>query len=345
MLSTIVEDLIRPLTRREMQILTQIAEGNSNKQIASILGVTEQTVKNHVTAILSKLNANHRAHAVSLAMRNGLISTQFNTSGSQTEKQSSSKPPETELTINKKNGQASTYISAIAGIEDFLNKGLCPKEDPDSCIRCNRLRDHDEVLKFMAEALHKLDPQIIEKIRQVSREYRQNRLTEMMSTVNAFINYFLDHRETGTTPRKEIVSRKSILPDLIQRLDLPPVRPSSFDSSDTHSPKKMIRSLQADLCLPPNNKSQLRAWSDNGDNKVKINMLHEDFLSSEKDDNRYAWYLFSIWAKQVLLSNYENDSGALADEVVGLFCRAGPLLNHFVSRPRTASRNVEAVKS
>jgi two-component system, NarL family, response regulator DegU len=67
------EDIIVPLTHREKQILTRIAEGNSNKKIAGILEISEQTIKNHVSAILRKLNANDRAHAVVLGLRLGYI--------------------------------------------------------------------------------------------------------------------------------------------------------------------------------------------------------------------------------------------------------------------------------
>jgi len=70
---TIMETITAPLTYRETQILNYIAEGNSNKQIAHILGISEQTIKNHVSSILRKLNANDRAHAVALAIRNGWI--------------------------------------------------------------------------------------------------------------------------------------------------------------------------------------------------------------------------------------------------------------------------------
>lgn len=69
-----VGDITAPLTSREVQVLTLISEGNSNKQIAGILGTSEQTIKNHVSAVLRKLNANDRAHAVYIAARDGLIS-------------------------------------------------------------------------------------------------------------------------------------------------------------------------------------------------------------------------------------------------------------------------------
>jgi len=71
-----METLVAPLTPRETQILNCIAEGNSNKQIADILGTSEQTIKNHVSNILRKLNATDRAHAVVLAIRYGWISAE-----------------------------------------------------------------------------------------------------------------------------------------------------------------------------------------------------------------------------------------------------------------------------
>ena len=63
-----------PLTPRETEILHYMAEGYLNKQIADVLSVTEQTIKNHVTSILRKLNANARTHAVVIAIRKGLVS-------------------------------------------------------------------------------------------------------------------------------------------------------------------------------------------------------------------------------------------------------------------------------
>jgi DNA-binding NarL/FixJ family response regulator len=71
-----VKDITTPLTRKELQVLTFIAEGNSNKQIANLLSISDQTIKNHVSAILRKINANYRAHAVFIAIRDGLISIQ-----------------------------------------------------------------------------------------------------------------------------------------------------------------------------------------------------------------------------------------------------------------------------
>jgi two-component system response regulator DegU len=73
-LTRTMEGVAAPLTKRETQILTYVAEGNTNKEIAHILSISEQTIKNHVSAILRKLNANDRAHAVALALHGGWIS-------------------------------------------------------------------------------------------------------------------------------------------------------------------------------------------------------------------------------------------------------------------------------
>lgn len=61
------------LTDREVEILRLVATGNSNKIIASQLAVSEATVKGHMKSILSKLGANDRTHAVTIAMKRGFI--------------------------------------------------------------------------------------------------------------------------------------------------------------------------------------------------------------------------------------------------------------------------------
>lgn len=61
------------LTEREVQVLRLIAAGNANKEIAAQLGLAEDTVKRHVTNLLSKLSANDRTHAVTIALKRGII--------------------------------------------------------------------------------------------------------------------------------------------------------------------------------------------------------------------------------------------------------------------------------
>jgi DNA-binding NarL/FixJ family response regulator len=61
------------LTRREIEVLQEVAGGNSNKVIAHHLAVSEDTVKTHMRNILFKLSANDRTHAVTIAMRRGCL--------------------------------------------------------------------------------------------------------------------------------------------------------------------------------------------------------------------------------------------------------------------------------
>lgn len=65
--------LSEPLTPREIEVLGLLAEGQSNKSIAYRMGISEHTVKFHVTSIMAKLNAGSRTEAVTLGIRQGLI--------------------------------------------------------------------------------------------------------------------------------------------------------------------------------------------------------------------------------------------------------------------------------
>ena len=65
------------LSPREIEVLNIIAQGISNKTIASTLGIGEQTIKNHITSILHKLKASSRTQAVILALRHNLIEPQI----------------------------------------------------------------------------------------------------------------------------------------------------------------------------------------------------------------------------------------------------------------------------
>ena len=61
------------LSDRELAVLRLVATGNANKEIAARLSIGEDTVKRHVTNILAKLEANDRTHAVTIALKRGII--------------------------------------------------------------------------------------------------------------------------------------------------------------------------------------------------------------------------------------------------------------------------------
>jgi DNA-binding NarL/FixJ family response regulator len=70
------EDVCVPLTTREMEVLQAVANGLSNKEIARHLSISEQTVKNHMSAILRKLAVDDRTQAAMYAVRHGWIRVQ-----------------------------------------------------------------------------------------------------------------------------------------------------------------------------------------------------------------------------------------------------------------------------
>jgi len=65
--------IIEPLTPRENDVLLLLVEGLSNREIGARLFLTEGTIKNYVSAIIAKLQANDRTHAVVTALRRGLV--------------------------------------------------------------------------------------------------------------------------------------------------------------------------------------------------------------------------------------------------------------------------------
>ena len=67
------DDLFIPLSPREMEILEHVTRGLSNKEIAYKLGISHQTVKNHMTAILRKLRVDDRTQAAVYALRRGWV--------------------------------------------------------------------------------------------------------------------------------------------------------------------------------------------------------------------------------------------------------------------------------
>jgi DNA-binding NarL/FixJ family response regulator len=72
----LVARMARPplsLTPRELEVLQLVAQGRANKEIAALIGVTERTVKFHLSAIMARLGAANRTEAVTLAAQNGLI--------------------------------------------------------------------------------------------------------------------------------------------------------------------------------------------------------------------------------------------------------------------------------
>jgi ATP/maltotriose-dependent transcriptional regulator MalT len=72
-IATSVKSIESPLTERELQVLGLLGEGKSNKETAVILHISDQTVKNHISHIFTKLGVNDRTSAVLMAISQGWI--------------------------------------------------------------------------------------------------------------------------------------------------------------------------------------------------------------------------------------------------------------------------------
>jgi len=64
---------VEELTPREVEVLRLLADGLGNKEVALRLGISDHTVKFHISSILAKLGAGSRTEAVTLGIRRGLI--------------------------------------------------------------------------------------------------------------------------------------------------------------------------------------------------------------------------------------------------------------------------------
>ncbi|GHU01257.1 hypothetical protein FACS1894186_3630 [Alphaproteobacteria bacterium] len=63
----------KPLTPRQTEVLKWLAHGHSNKAIAFAVGISEATVKLHFNALMRRLQASNRTHALAIAVKHGLI--------------------------------------------------------------------------------------------------------------------------------------------------------------------------------------------------------------------------------------------------------------------------------
>lgn len=67
------KDKIDELTKRELEVLIEVANGKLNKEIANELKISERTVKNHISNIFKKIDVNDRTQAAVFAIKNDLI--------------------------------------------------------------------------------------------------------------------------------------------------------------------------------------------------------------------------------------------------------------------------------
>jgi DNA-binding NarL/FixJ family response regulator len=85
-----LDNTFSPLSPREMEILQHVTRGLSNKEIANILKISHQTVKNHMTSILRKLAVEDRTQAAVFALRRGWVRVDDDSTDSDSDERKSS---------------------------------------------------------------------------------------------------------------------------------------------------------------------------------------------------------------------------------------------------------------
>ncbi len=240
-------------------------------------------------------------------------------------------------------GRGGTRICNLTDLEAFQKE---PWRDHrlEGSIHCDQLKRsadktavvHDEALEALIQSLGKLEPYLSDRVHQVTQEYRQQRMMEVIEKVDRFIARFLRHADDDRFFQPVVHA-----PVLEGRRpnhnghgnSASPHRHNGKDGEHVVSaPRERPHLLRVDLCAPSGNGSvPLRSWSEDGQT-IHINELHRDFLRSQWDDKRWAWYLFTLWAKEKALSEHSSDPAELADQMAGILGCAGPLMNQYLQR-------------
>lgn len=234
-------------------------------------------------------------------------------------------------------GRGGVRLSTLTALEEFQRQPWLSQRLEGS-VRYDRLQGtadkaavvQNEQYKALAQALRGLEPCVVAGLERVAQEYLDNRLTEIMSKVNIFIGRFLhllrSDGATETLPSSISTNGGGTGHVVEEATTHPLVTPKDGVPSAVRQPRTYPSYLRANLWASVSDEAKFRTWSD-AEGVLQINALHPDFLAVEKDNTRCAWYLFSAWTKQYLLTEYGDDATVMADEMVGLLSRAGPLMN------------------
>ncbi|MBI4282718.1 MAG: ATP-binding protein [Chloroflexi bacterium] len=246
-------------------------------------------------------------------------------------------------------GRGGIRLSTLTALEEFQRQPWLSQRLEGS-IRYDRLQGtadkaavvQNEQYKALAEALRGLEPCIVQGLERVAQEYLDNRLTEIMNKVDIFIGRFLHllrRDSTGDTLLPLVSTNGGGTLPVVKEAARPRIAISKNGASlATRHERTSPSYLRANLWASVSDEARYRTWSDDK-GVLQINALHPDFLAVERDNTRCAWYLFSAWAKQYLLTEYGDDATVMADEMVGLLSRAGPMMNqiNFHSLKRAAA--------
>jgi len=220
-------------------------------------------------------------------------------------------------------GRSGVRICPITSLEAFQRP---PWQDQrlEGYIRCDQLKltankasvVEDQVFWGLSAALKALEPRLKQEIAKATQEHLQRRLGRVLRRVDFMVDRFLRYLEEGAplaAPESKHNGNKSV-----------PSQPVVRSHQARHQPPARI--LHFELAEPEESQSHWRSWPDGGAELIRVNKEHLDFLEAEWDESRCARYLFALWAKEHLLTEYGSDSRKVADELVGWLNKAELLL-------------------
>ena len=242
-------------------------------------------------------------------------------------------------------GRSGIRICGLSSLEPF-------QRDPwtgghmEGYVRCDRLKRsadktavvQDQVYRELVEALGALEPQLNREISRVTQEHLSRRLGRVVRHVDLLVERFLRYLQEG------------------QPLHVPNgngngyhgngYNGSGHNGNGYHSKgenppgvlgdveirrgggRRHFQPAHYQLARPRENYEDWRSWDGGGEELVKVNMIHPDFLEAAKDDGRCARYLFALWAKEHLLSEYGSDARKVSELLVSWLNKADPILDH-----------------
>ncbi|MBI4298829.1 MAG: ATP-binding protein [Chloroflexi bacterium] len=228
-------------------------------------------------------------------------------------------------------GRGGIRICSIADIETFQR---LPWQDHqlEGSIRCDLLKltanktavVQDKVFWELVAVLRGVEPYLKQEMARATNEHLQRRLSRVLRKVDFLVDRFVRYLEEGVPLRA-------------------PVARVPHENGKTYSSQGVTRSTPAvhstparalhfELYEPGEDKSNWRSWPNGGEELIRVNKEHMDFLEAEADDARCARYLFALWAKEHLLRDYGSDARRVADELVGWLNKADPLLGRAARR-------------
>lgn len=236
-------------------------------------------------------------------------------------------------------GRGGSRICSLTDLGDFK---IQPWLDQrlEGYIRCDRLKRtadktalvQDQVFHAFVTELQRLEPKVQRLILEVSVETQERRFNLLLNRVDRLIDRFLRYREKGLlaelplTTLTGISKTEGTIPEMKRQLSTQPV--STTEKVETRRVMRQIptRTPYLRLWSPPQEKADYRSWYDPGQSIICINREHAEFLLAQREDRRCLRYLFSIWAKESLLQEFGTQAEKVADELVGVWAEAEPLL-------------------